>query len=455
MKIRYWAASLFAYTVTVTLLASTAVYADSEKTVQGSILPAIAKYYDPAQGVSSVELVRRTINSNVELSAIRLDVERARARVQQAGLRPNPSVDFEHTTGRFTGSTNESETALGVSLPIELGGKRRGRIELAEAELAAAEAEVADRERRLANDVRSAYAEALAALRELEVTENLTELDNQTVRIVDVRVKEGDAAPLELSLLRTELERLRSRRALIEGRLQTALLRLKSLAGIPVDEPLRLREDLSQPITLIRAPATVEVAIEQALQHRPDLRLARLNEEVAAAGLKLARAQATPDLTAFTRYSRERSSFDNTPVGPIRDKDNKLTFGVSINIPLFNRNQGATAEAITAIKQAERRREFIEQMIRAEVSTAYARLQAAQEAVQRFEQEVIPRSNRNISAFREVYNLGEIKAGELVNQQRRVIESQREFIEALTERYRALSDLQSAIGANAAGEETK
>ena len=63
--------------------------------------------------------------------------------------------------------------------------------------------------------------------------------------VVQARVNEGESAPIELNLLRVEVERLRSRRALVEGRLQATLLRLKALAGMPAAEPLRLREELA------------------------------------------------------------------------------------------------------------------------------------------------------------------------------------------------------------------
>lgn len=405
----------------------------------------IAPYFNPIQGTSSSDLVRRALTANAEISAARLDIERGRARLRQAGLLPNPSLDFEHTTGRLTDVRDEGETSIGIAIPIELGGKRGRRIDLAKAELAAAEAEVADRERRLIRDVRTAYVEALAALRELETLERLSNLDLQTTRIVEIRVKEGDAAPIELNLLQAEVDRLRARRALVEGRLESAMLRLRSVAGMPLEELLQLREDLTAPL-INEQPGTLEEAIEIALRTRPDVQLARLNEEVAKAGLRLARAQSTPDLTAFAKYSQERSAFDNTPVGSIFDKDKLVTFGVSISIPIFNRNQGAKAEAATAITQAQRRREFAEQVVRAEVASAFARYQAAQRAIDRFEKGVIARSTENIRIFREAYNLGEYRITDLVNEQRRLVDSQREFTEALAERYRALADLQAAIG---------
>jgi cobalt-zinc-cadmium efflux system outer membrane protein len=415
-------------------------------TVAGPLSASLSRYADPVQGASSNDLVRRALASNAELAAARLDIERGRARLQQAALRPNPTVDFEQTTGRLTGSAGERETSIGFALPLELGGKRERRIDLARAELNAAEAEIADRERRLSAEVRSAYAESMAALRELEITENLNNLDTQTARIIEARVTEGESAPIEFNLLRVEIERLKARRALVEGRLEAAMLRLKNLTGIPASESLRLREDLATP-ALPEPPASLEAAVDIALRTRPDLRLARLIEEAAQAGLRLARAQATPDVTAFSRYTTNRSVFDNTPIGVLRDKDRLLSFGVSVSIPLFNKNQGAKAEAEAAILQARRRREFAETVVRSEVASAYARYQAAQSAMDTLREGVLATSQQNIKAVRGAYEIGAFRITDLLVEQRRFIDSQREFIEAMAERYRALADLQAAIGA--------
>lgn len=406
---------------------------------------AMSRYFDPVQGASSNDLVRRALASNGELLAARLDIERGRARLRQAGLRPNPTVDVEQTTGRFTGAPGESQMSIGLALPLELGGKRKRRIELAQAELEASEAEVANKERRLAAEVRALYVEVLAALRELDTTENLNNLDLQTTRFVQARVNEGETAPIELNLLRVEVDRLRSRRALIEGRLKAALLRLKGIAGVPPAEPLRLREDLDTRV-LSAPPASLEAAIDIALRSRPDLKLARLSEEVAQAGFNLTRANANPEVTAFSRYTLVRSSYEDTPVGLRNERDRLLTFGATIGIPVFNRNQGAKAEAAAAISQARTRREFLQSIVRSEVEVSYARYEAAREALGTFEQGVIARSNENIRIVRSAYELGQFRITDLINEQRRLVDSQREFTEILAEQYRALADLQTALG---------
>src|SRR5215475_10560042 len=404
----------------------------------------IAAYVDPIQGSSSIDLVRRALTSNAQLAATRLEIDRARARLRQAGLRPNPTVDFERQNGVFN-SPGERGTTIGFSMPLELAGQHGRRIDLAHAELEASEADVADRERRLASEVRLAFIETLAALRELEVTQSLYTLDVETARVVEARVEEGDAAPLELNLLRAEVDRLRARRALVDGRLQASATRLKQLVGMAPDEQLQLREVLMSPL-LPDPPASLGVAVDLALHARPDLRFARLSEMVALAGYRLVKAQAAPQVTAFVQYSNVLGTFDTTPVGVLTDRDRLLAFGVSVTLPIFNRNQGAKAEAQLEITQAQRRREFTESVVRAEVTAAYRRYEAAQASVQTYERGVIERSEQNVQTMRAAYQVGAFRVTELLTEQRRLVDMQREMTEALAERYRAMAELRAALG---------
>jgi len=418
----------------------------AEKPLVVSILP---KFYDRQTGESAVDLVRRALGANGELIAARLEIEKARARLVQAHLRPNPTLEIEQTSGRLLGSGGDGDLSVGATLPLELFGQRKSRITLAEIEITAREAEIVNRERQLAADVLSNYVESLAALREIETIENLLELDLQTTRFVQIRVNEGDTAPLELNLLQVEVERLRARRQLAEGRFESSLTKLKLLAGMNFDEPLRLREQINN-VSLPPFPMTREAAIDVALRTRPDIRIAQIEEELAAAGLRLIRVQSKPDVAVTTRYTQSRSGFDNTPIGDLTSRDRTLTFGVSIGLPIFNRNQGAKTEAGIAIRQAQQRREFAERVVRSEVTAAFQRIEAANRALATLETGVLPRAEANIKTLRAVYELGEIKITDLIAEQRRLLEANQDLTETLTMRFRANADLITALGASIA-----
>jgi len=412
------------------------------KPILVSVLP---NYYNRQDGVSINELIKRALESNQDLAAARLEIEKAKARLTQARLRSNPTLEFEQESGRLVANGGDRQFTVGASLPIVIYGRREARINVANIEIQASEAEVRNRERILTANILTNYAEALAALRELEATENLLELDLQTARFVQIRVNEGETPPLELSLLQAEVERLRSRRQLAEGRLESALTQLKTLAGMEFDESLKLREKLDSAI-LPSLPPTREDSIEVALRTRPDILLTQIEEQAATAGLRLVRAASRPDLTAYTRYSQGRSIVD-TSTGAFPQNDRSLTFGVAIGLPVFNKNQGAKAEAEIAIRQAQARREFAERVVRGEILAAYQRFEAASRAVATLETAAIPRSLQNVETFRKVYEIGELKITDLIAEQRRFLDTTRDLTEALMQKYRAQIDLNVALGA--------
>ena len=397
----------------------------------------------PPAGVTNTAdaLVRRALTSNRELAAARLDVTRARARLRQAGLRPNPVLAVEQTGGALGISEGEVERRAEISVPIEYGGQRSRRIGVAEAEVRTAEAVFSDRERRMAADVRRLYAEAIAATRELSFTNELTQIDTELGNVLDIRVREGDAPPLEASLLRVEIDRLRSRRAMLEGRRRAAELQLATAVGLPAQERITLADSYGEGVVVPGA----EDAVRLALERRPDLRAADLNIATAEAGLGLANAQALPEITVFGGYARGRGGFDDTPVGPLVDEDQLINAGVGISLPIFNRNQGAKAEANAAIEQAKRLRELTESQVRAEVESAFARLRAADAAIEVFRQGVVERSAQNVRTMRAAYEAGAFTISEFLAERRRYVDAQRELTEAMTERAKALIDLQAAV----------
>ncbi|MBK9439169.1 MAG: TolC family protein [Chloracidobacterium sp.] len=411
------------------------------------VAPFANRYHNQTDGISLAEIVRLAVASNGNIKIAQLEIEKARARLTQAGLRSNPTLEVEQSTGRIVGSPGDRGLSVGFSLPVDVYGQRQKRIDLARAEITLREAELTTRQREVTGQVLNTYAEALAALKELQVLDDLLELDTQTVRFVQTRVNEGETAPLELSLLQTEVERLRARREIADGNIQTALTRLKFYAGVAYDQPLKLREEISA-AQIPQLPTTSETGISLALRSRPELRVAELEEQLASAGLRLVRSQSKPDVTAYTRYTQGRSSID-LPVGSFpQSTDRSLTFGVSIGLPIFDKKQGAKAEAEIAIRQAQERRSFAEAIIRNEVVTAFQRIESAKRALRTLETAVIPRSLENIETIRKVYELGQLKITDLIAEQRKLLDANRDLTEALTLRYRSQAELFIAIGAN-------
>jgi cobalt-zinc-cadmium efflux system outer membrane protein len=410
------------------------------------VSPVAERYYSRSDGTGLAEVIRLALANSGEIKIARLEIEKARARLIQAGLRSSPTLEVEQSAGRLAGSAGDHELSIGLAIPVDVFSQRRLRMDLAKAEVVLREAEFAIKQRELTSRVIAVYTDALAALGEIEVLDDILELDTQTVRFVQIRVTEGETPPLELNLLQTEFERLRAKRELAEGMILTALTQLKFYAGLPYDRPLKLNEQMVA-AQVPQLPDTSETGFAIALRSRPEVRVAELEEELARAGLRLIQSQGKPDVTAYTRYTQGRSKFDD-PRGTFVQSDRSLTFGVSIGLPVFDKKQGAKAEAEIAIRQAQEKRVFAEAVIRNEVFTAFQRIEAAKRALLRLETSVIPRSQENIRTIRQVYEIGELKVTDLIAEQRKMLEADRDRREVLRERYRSQADLFIAIGAD-------
>ena len=416
---------------------------------QGQELAPISNYFDAANGTRVEQLVQTALARNAELLAARQRITEAQGLLRQSGFRTNPSIDASVGNGRILGSAGEREISLGYNHVFELGGKRERRVEVSEIGVQLARFEVADRERLLRAELRSGYAEALAAVRSLEIVDQQLQLNQETLRVTGARVQQGEAPPLDQSLIQVEVGRLQSDRILFENQLQRAIFALKPLVGINIDEPLRLTGDLRvQPVV-----ASQSEALAKALSERPDLQAARIEEKLRDAETRSTRAEAVPNLVASGRYTSTNSAFDQlglTGTGattPIRDHDNILTAGVSIVLPLRNRNQGLIQAAIAKTDAARLRRQFIEQVVTQEVRSAYSRYEAAQRALVVFDQNILNRSADNVRIIQAAFNAGELRLFDVINEQRRLTDTQRAYTDVLRQYYVSVVELERAVGA--------
>ena len=407
----------------------------------GTSLP---RYFDPANGMTADQAVIYALNHNAELLAARSEVEAARALVRQAALRPNPSVEFERKE-QLGGSDNTS--MVGGMWPLELGGRRSARVLVAQKELEVKERLLADRERLLAAEVRNKFGAALAEILKLGFSEDLINTTDRGFRLVAAKVKEGRTAPLEENMLLVEVNRIRSVRETNEGKVEVALLELRNLVGMRPEESLRLKGDFDH---LISTLPTVAMATEEALRTRPDIQAARVTEELALARIAQARAEGRLDASLTGKYELMDFSFPQQGVNvagqpvPIQGVFHSVSAGIRLDLPVRNKNQGVIAAAIAENDAARRRREYAELTVRNEVATAFARYQRAARASEIYRVGVREQASSNLDVIRQTYELGSKTLLDYIAEQRRFIDLETGYIDALLETYQARIEIQRA-----------
>lgn len=312
-------------------------------------------------------------------------------------------------------------------------------MEVAAGGIRTADFERMERERQVRGEVEAKFGEVLAALRNMQVIEDLLKLNQDALGLMRARADQGAAPPLDANLLQVEVNRIDSRRVDFEATLGVSLLELKSLIGMKAEEQLQLRGALeSQPLELTR-----DAAIQRALATRPDLLAARAAEEVASAKLKQAQTEGRADASVSANYQRMDSSFDLNglndagQVRPIQGVFHSIGAGVSITLPVRNRNEGTIQTAVAQVEEARRRREYMELIVTREVLAAFLMEAKAKESLEIYSRGVRDQASQNLDVIRKTYELGRTQLLDVIAEQRRFIEVETGYTEALNRSYQA------------------
>jgi cobalt-zinc-cadmium efflux system outer membrane protein len=130
---------------------------------------------------------------------------------------------------------------------------------------------------------------------------------------------------------------------------------------------------------------------------------------------------------------------------PIHGTFHYFTVGVSLDLPVRNKNQGAVEAAVAEAEGAKRRREFLELTVRREVASAYAQYNSASRAAEIFRVGVKDQANANLDIVRQTYELGSKTLIDYLGEQRRFIDLQNGYIDALLDTYKARVEIERAV----------
>lgn len=348
--------------------------------------------------------------------------EAAEARVRQARVRPNPTLalDVENAfgSGPFEGFGN-AETTLGVTQDLELWGRRGARVDVARAEAATAalrrDLAVVDAAGRLA----LVYAEAEAAERRFYLAEEALSVTLADARAALTLVEEG-REPM-MRALQGEGEAATARASLDEAQAErdAAFARLTAVAMLPT------------PVTSIKASLIDQVPSAAMSGDTATLvvRVAEAERDTAERQIAVERIRARPDVSAsvgLRRYEAEDAT--------------ALTLGLSLPLPLFDRNRGNIDAAQAEFRAAEARLMGARQEAQADRNAATARLNASASRVSA--------ADAGVTAAQEAYRLSRIgfDAGRISQLELRVsraalISARNAAVDARLARVRAEIDL--------------
>jgi len=438
MSIRVFAALLLVHAV---LVVSAAAQERQPKQ------PGAQAFIDPVDGISLQQAIDRALAHEPSIRAERTTIDAAKGMRVQAGLRRNPSVSVEQ---REEPAGTDNQTMVTVEWPLDLF-RRSGRIGVADREIAVAESSVADRERILAADVRTRYGEVLVTVRELTVLEELLTAVRRQHELVRSRVEQGAAPSLERDLLAVELRRLEADERLQLGRVEGALLELKRILGAAPTDPLKLRERLEDVVTR-ESTSQVGPPADGVTDQRADIKEAAARIELAEAKADRARRDGRFDLSVVGGWTRmdagfPQSGFSSTgTIERVRGLFDYVSLGAMVSLPLFDRNQGDVAVAHAERSGAAATLEAARLSAQIEIAAARARDERAREAVQLYAGDARTLARQNLTVVEQSYELGRTTVFDVIAEQKRYLELERAYTEALRSAYEARTALKRARG---------
>jgi cobalt-zinc-cadmium efflux system outer membrane protein len=270
----------------------------------------------------------------VGIADAQLEAARGRQRQASAGLNPELSYDVENFSGdgalrRMDGA----ESTIGLSQQIELGGKREARRETAGRQVDA----VAIRSRLVRADldfqVRSRFAELSAAEERLGLARSAADRADRLSGVAQTLVDAGREPPLRLLRAQAQVAEAQAQLNIATAEAAAAQRALAALWGGMQDAV-----DASGPWELRRDNEAISTAPTETL----DYRLAVSEHEAAESALKLEQANAWIDVTVNAGLRRFEATGEQAWVA-----------GISVPIPILNRNGGAIAAARADDRAAE------------------------------------------------------------------------------------------------------
>lgn len=400
----------------------------------GLLACAVAVALPPLTHAGSNDLERLTLEQALqmaerrqpELAEARALIEAAAGRAEQAGKFPNPDGIVKIEQAPFKGQTlNEAQYLAGIAQPVPLGGRlsKAREAETLERDRRTSELEV--RRRELHRRVHSAFATALYQEQAFQSQTKIAESTEKAVTMAKARADAGDALPEDVARAEMELAR-----AKVELR-RTASLREQALFALLAtigDPSLSVRSLAGELDAAFEIPTLESLAAD--LSSNPTAVAADAAVRVGSARVDLAKAQRIPDVKVEVLYRRLQA-----------EKENTFDVGLSIPLPLFDRNQGRLREARAELQAAEARSLATRNELSLRLREAHSQLTSALATSRALQTEILPRADTVLKAAEARYAAGDASLNDLLPVRRDWAAVRLSYLESLRDAMQAWAEV--------------
>lgn len=324
----------------------------------GHSLPAWPpKMWDPSM------LTLAALYYHQDLALARAGFRVAEAKVVTARQRPNPSIAVAPGWA-FNNPPSPWVLSVVPTVPVETAGKRGLRIQGAERSADVARMQLAEVAWQVRARLRLALANLLSVKRSVDLLRAEEQVRARLAELVQQRFDVGEIPRPDLDTALIELANARLAIHTAEGRSAQARIDLASAIGVTVSA--LENAELSWPGFEHPVPVGSDLAEVQraAVLNRLDIRRSLAEYAVSEDTLQLEIAKQYPDIDWQPGYNFDAGT-------------NKYTIGVSLTLPVFNRNGGPIAEAEARRKEAEERFLALQAQVIGEAAKALAGYRSA------------------------------------------------------------------------------
>jgi outer membrane protein TolC len=374
---------------------------------------------------------------NASLAAASAGVSSTMHLERQAGYRPNPAFTLQSENWRWTGEPSfnagqDLDIYAYFSQPIETGGKRSRRVELAQHDTRIAELQRKATEWRIRQNVRQVYLKAFLSQTQLELLAENNRHFQQVIEFNQIRVEQGATAEADLIRVKLEGDRLKVAEDIAAMELDRACTELIRAMGLTAPVGLFRLVPPPEASSESRVPAMPEL-LQVAHTHRVDVQLAQAMVERARTQLNLQESLAKPDVNAVFGYKRV-SGYDT------------LLAGMTVPLPIFNHNTGNIASSTLEIERTQSQRQAVLAQVDADVAEALAGLQRRQVMLDSMQKGMLERAEQSAQIALAAYQEGGSDLLRLLDAQRVRNEARLLYMQTRIEFQLSQVELESAVG---------
>lgn len=387
------------------------------------------------------EAEQRFLERNLSLIAERYNIDMAQAQVLQAKLFENPVISQEQNVynrlnGKYFDFGKEGEAVVEIEQVIHLAGQRNKQVRLEKINKEIAEYQFEEVMRTLRQELNEKFVEVYFLSKSIAIYEK--EVNSLQVLLGGMKIQQekGNISLMEISRLESMLFSLRKEKNERENDLLTTRGELNLLLNLPEDTQVQLSldEEVLQQLDLSQLSFADLKAI---INERPDQKIARSTVNASRANLKLQKSMAFPEFSVKGNYDRVGNFINDY-----------FAIGVSLSVPIFNRNQGNIKAARFSIQQAGVQQEYAANRADMELFTAYTSLEKATQLYQSTNMDLERNFEKLITGVNENFTRKNISLLEFIDYYDSYKETCIQLYEIKKNVFLAMENLNTVVGQN-------